>query len=740
MRQKRMSDFRGATRVLALAALVSAATAALASERIFVPPDGIGTSGDGMGIAVALSGDTAAVGIPQGRLSPLAAPGAIGIFRDVAGEWQREAFLGPGLASAFALQQDMLVVGGDHVTTFIRNGSTWSQHDVLAVSGGSVALSDDTLLVASTPAGVYTRVNDAWTLQATLPGDQQDETIIDVVVDGDNAAIVGSTHFFTVSIGYVHFYHRSGTSWTLESTITAGGGLGQPVVPIAISGDTVLVATSEVDAYVRGQGTWAQEGVLDPLVAYSPGSVAIDGDRAIVGSPGDSIPGVPAAGTAYVFERTGGIWSRTEHLADLDAVYGEAFATSIALEGDLVLAGAPGAVTDAGQAGNASVIDLGTSPWSKVATLDDGNAHANERFGTSFGASGATLVAGAPNADIIQYLPQGTAYVFGLAPGGWTLEAELQAPSTALYGFGTSAAASGATVVVGSPDDSQTGAAFVYTRGDGSWPETARLEPDDSNTDAFGEALAFDGDRIAVGAPRGHGSAYLYTGSGSSWPEEEHLVPSASSDGDSFGSSLALDGDTILVGAPGANVDIEVGAGLAFVFVNTGSGWVEQAALEAPLPLAGAGFGASVALRGDTALVGTYYAMSGAQHVCVFRRTGTLWSLETTLDFDGAGTESYVGALAISDDENMIAIGMPTQAVGSGRVMTYVRVGAGWQVARTFVDDGPGNPGGVDGFGSALKFLGDSLLVGAPQDGFGGAIYEFGVGDPIFAAGFDPVP
>lgn len=741
MRANTMARLRGVLLMTAFAAVLSAASVAAAANRIFVPPDGIGTSGDWMGMAVALSGDTAAVGIPQGRMTPLAAPGAIAIFRNVGGTWQREAFLGPGLPSVFALQQDMLVVGGSGVTTFLRSGTTWSQHDSLGTPASSVAASGDTLLIANNSAGVYTRNDDAWTPQATLTGDQAGESIFAVALDGDIAAIVGFTHVFTVSEAYVHFYHRSGENWTLESTIDAGGGLGQPTVLIAVSNDTVLVGTSQVDAYVRDQGNWSLQGTLDPLVSYVPGSVAIDGDRAVVGAPNDNIPGVTAAGTAYVFERSAGTWARTGHLSDPDASYGAAFGSSVALEGDALVAGSLGAITAAGQAGYASVIDLGTSPPSKVATLDDGNAHAKENFGISVGASASTLVAAAPNADIIQYLPQGATYVFGLTSDGWTLEAELLGPATAPYGFGTSAAASTDTIVVGSPADSQTGAAYVYTRGDGTWPEAARLAPDDDgNFDAFGQSVAFDGDRIGIGAPRGHGTVYLYTGSGATWPEETQLVPSISSDGDGFGSSLALAGDTLVVGAPGAPDGIEIAAGLAFVFVNAGAGWVEQAVLESPSPLAGTGFGASVATRGDTALIGTNYSSQTMQHVYLFGRSGATWTLETTLDFDGADTQSYVGSVAISPDESMIAIGMPTQLPGAGRVLTFIRANGDWVPARTFVDDGPGNPGGVDGFGAALAFLGENILVGAPQDGAGGAVYEYGIGDAIFAAGFDPSP
>jgi hypothetical protein len=370
----------------AFVAALSVASMTASASRIFVPGDGIGTSGDAMGTAVALSGDTAAVGIPQGLMTPTAAPGVIAIYRNVAGAWQREAFLGPGLPSAFALQQDMLVVGGAHVTTFLRNGTIWTQEQAtIDASASSIALSAGTLLISGSPATAYTRSSGAWTLQGNLAGDQPNEAIYGVALDGDVAAVLGVATQPTVQLAYVHFYHRSGDTWTLEYTVQAGGGLGVPTVPIAVSGQTVLVGfASEVDAYVRAQdGSWSLQGALDPLVAYAPGSVAIDGDRAVVGSPSDAVPGFLGAGTAYVFERSAGTWSRTDHFADPNPHYGEGFASSVALAEGTVVVGAPGAITAAGQAGYASVIDVGTSPSSYVATLDAGNAHAHERFGTS---------------------------------------------------------------------------------------------------------------------------------------------------------------------------------------------------------------------------------------------------------------------------------------------------------------------------------------------------------------------
>jgi len=738
----RFKTLHRATLLFAFAALCVASVAA-ASNRIAVPADGIGTSGDWMGAAVALSGDTAAVGIPHGVITPFAAPGAIAIFRNVAGAWQRETFLGPGLASTFALQQDTLVVGGtQQVVTFVRNGTTWSQHDVLATPAYSVALSGDTLLVAGSAANAYLRSNGTWSLQATLAGDQPNETISSVALDGDVAAILGFTPTERSFLqAYVHFYHRSGASWTLESTIPEGlfwpGG--STSVELAVSGETVLVGYGSVTAYVRDQGNWSTQGVLDPLVPTTVMSIAIDGDRAILGSPPDDIPGVPAAGSAYVFERSNGAWSRTDHVADADASAGAAFGSSLALEGDKAIVGSLNAITAAGDAGHASVFDLGTQPATDIATLDAGNAHAHENFGARFGASGSTLVVGALNADTVQYVPYGAAYVFGLDADTWTLEAELHGPAGTRWGFGTSAAASADTVVVGSPHDNQTGAAYVYTRADGTWPKAAQLAPDDGSVQTFGEEVAFDGDRIAVAAPFAN-TVYLYTGSGSSWLEEASLVPSTGSAADEFGTSLSLAGDTLIVGAPGASVGIETGAGLAFVFVDTGSGWAEQAVLQSPAPLAYTHFGSAVSIRGDLALVGANYSAEGAQRVYVFRRGGTAWTLETTLDVQSSTAQNVLTSLAISPDESMIAVGLPPTFPGGGLVSTFVRANGNWAPARTFVDDGPGNPGGMDGFGAAVAFLDKNLLVGAPQDGAGGAVYEYGVGDQIFASGFDPIP
>ncbi len=162
-----------------------------------------------------------------------------------------------------------------------------------------------------------------------------------------------------------------------------------------------------------------------------------------------------------------------------------------------------------------------------------------------------------------------------------------------------------------------------------------------SNTDALdhlGGAVAASGDTIVVGAPledsasagvggdqaddslEGAGAAYVFTWNGSSWMQQAYLKASNPDGFDSFGGSVAIDGDTIVVGAwqedGGANGDEAddsvANSGAAYVFVRTGSTWTQQAYLKASTPDLGDGFGFSVGVAGDTVVVGAPFEDSSA--------------------------------------------------------------------------------------------------------------------------------
>jgi len=240
----------------------------------------------------------------------------------------------------------------------------------------------------------------------------------------------------------------------------------------------------------------------------------------------------------------------------------------------------------------------------------------------------------------------------------------------------------------------------------------------------------------------------MYHRSGTDWIEQSVLVPSISSDDDQFGYSLAISGDTLLVGALLADDGIETNAGLVFVFVNSGSAWTELTHLEAPIVASGAGFGLSVAIEGNTAVVGAggeddLASPRGAAYV--YARSAGAWSWQATLvpPIQPPIPGSYGHAVAVSADELTVVVGTPYTLDGGaprqGEAFVFTRDGNAWTASSTLQGPQQTNPP-YDEFGVSLAFSAGDVVIGAPLDGIGGAAYVAGVGNEIFVGNFDVTP
>lgn len=131
---------------------------------------------------------------------------------------------------------------------------------------------------------------------------------------------------------------------------------------------------------------------------------------------------------------------------------------------------------------------------------------------------------------------------------------------------------------------------------------------DGASKDYFGWSVALAGDTALVGAYQDDtkagsdaGSAYVFTRAGTVWTQQAKLAADDGAVSDYFGSSVALAGEFALVGA-----EQETDAGNAYLFVRSGTAWAQQSKLTAWDGADGDEFGYSVALSGDTALVGAY--------------------------------------------------------------------------------------------------------------------------------------
>jgi hypothetical protein len=145
-------------------------------------------------------------------------------------------------------------------------------------------------------------------------------------------------------------------------------------------------------------------------------AVALTGDTAVVGAPGDNIENF-GPGMAYVFRRDGDTWVEQALLQDPDGAERDGFGGAVALAGDAAVVGAPGH-EETGDAGKARVFVRSGGAWTLQATLRHGAPEVNDRFGAAVGLAGSTAVVGAPGDDLADAVDAGSATVYDLHLGG----------------------------------------------------------------------------------------------------------------------------------------------------------------------------------------------------------------------------------------------------------------------------------------------------------------------------------
>jgi len=360
-----------------------------------------------------------------------------------------------------------------------------------------------------------------------------DEHGISSAIDGDTV-VVGAWRR-NADMGSVYVYTRSGTTWGLPQTLTrpGTGGFGRSV---AIDGDTLVVGApgagggiGDANVFVRSGSSWAHQAqLLGEFTSQEFGySVGISGDSIVVGDryhhPMYPAPAI-GPGAAFVFTRSGTIWSQQQRLANAAGLMFDEFGFTTAIEGDRILVGVPG--DD----------DLGLN-------------------------AGSTFV----------YLRSGTT---------WTVEDHVYASGGGmLQVFGLQVALSGDTALISSRvGPSGIGDAHVFARSGSTWTEQTRLLPaDHANCGAsgcgYGFSVALDVGTAVVGKIGGKdssgvatGSAHVFTRQGTTWREEAKVTPSDGADDDRFGFSCGLDGDRFVVGAYYHDLSEQVNAGAAYVW------------------------------------------------------------------------------------------------------------------------------------------------------------------------------
>jgi hypothetical protein len=379
---------------------------------------------------------------------------------------------------------------------------------------------------------------------------------------------------------------------------------------------------------VPGRAQWAEEqkllasdGVAGDFYGWS---VDVSGDVALVGAWGDDDAG-GGSGAAYVYryDAGSGQWIEAQKLTASDTEGGQNFGWAVALDGDVAVVGA-GFDDDNGPGAGAAYVfryDDTLGQWAEEQKLTASDGTATDRFGHAVAVEGDVAVIGAAQDDDLA-LYAGSAYVFRYDPGmdTWTEEQKLVA-SDGVFGdnLGAAVSISGDVILLGAETDDlglDAGAAYVfrYDTGSGQWIEAQKLLASDGEAAArFGGAVAVDGEVTLIGAELDFdqglttGSAYVfrYDAGADAWVEERKLLASDGAAFDNFGFSVALDGETALVGAFVTDAaGLDSGAVYRFRYDDTTGEWTEEEKLVASDGETSDYFGVSVALDGDAALVG----------------------------------------------------------------------------------------------------------------------------------------
>ncbi len=595
---------------------------------------------DRFGSAVAITAETLLVGAPYRDVSSVSDAGTAYVFaRDQGGanNWGQTAVSTASVLSNSAYYGYRVSVDGARaVVGAPQDNNYYGAAYLLGQNqGGANAWGQVKKLTASDAA-----YNDWFGGSVGLDGDT---VVVAALYDDDRGSSSGSAYLFE--------RHQGGAdNWGQSHKLTASDGAAGDRFgwSVAVAGDAVLAASpydgeggseaGSVYAFDRHAGGAHQFGQTRKLTATAAdaddefgSSLAMEAGWLVVGAPEYN----GGQGAAHVFRRDDGgtpvdytddrwFFTRTLYTTSVDSNAGLGHA--VAVSGNRIVVGAP---RDGSNNSGAAVIfeqnQGGTNNWGFVKKITATDAAADDRFGSSVGFSGDTLVVGAELGDA-GVANTGAAYVFARNQGGtnnWGQVTKLTASNAAANdAFGRAVAIDGDTIAVGAPlgDDTvaDVGAVYLFERNSGganAWGEVRRTTAADAGAGTtlreFAAVLALDGDTLLVGAPLDDetatdaGAAFLFErdlGGADNWGQRLKLLNAAGGAGDELGYGVAIADDTVVLGSPNAG-----GGGTTYVFERDRGGanaWGELTSVTAPDGAADDAFGRAVAVAGSQIAVG----------------------------------------------------------------------------------------------------------------------------------------
>lgn len=336
-----------------------------------------------------------------------------------------------------------------------------------------------------------------------------------------------------------------------------------------------------------------------------------------------------------------------------------------------------------------------------IILADDGKS--GDSFGYDVAIDGNTALVGAFKADIDGVIDAGATYVYVLGDNGWQKQAKLVAePAFVDDTLGGKVALKKNVAMLGVMlrDDKgkDSGAVVSFEREVNAWKQRQVFTaPDAKPGDAFGQSIALTKNHLVIGAPRNDvlgndaGAAYIYKRENDTWRYQTKITASDGVAEDLFGISVAIDGNTILVGADLHDKKAE-NAGAVYVYVLEENKWKQEAKLMASDGGKTDIFGVRVALSENTALVSarrddTEELGIDAGSAYIFVRDGSTWTQQAKLTSpDGQADDRFGRGVALSGDTAIIsAMNHDANGSNTGALYVYKKGSGGWRYTSKFV-------------------------------------------------------
>ena len=369
------------------------------------------------------------------------------------------------------------------------------------------------------------------------------------------------------------------------------------------------------------------------------------------------------------------------------------------------------------------------SGWFKIATVENNSPSAITGVGstTTLASDGTATVITAVSTD-----PEGFPLTWSyavttgsLTNGGGASAAVSQADNVFTITPTTTAAYAGTFSITFSATDGTNAvtaaSAFTLTF-ETDWSTATQqqelIASDAAAGDNFGSSAAIDGDTAVFGAflEGTGGSAYVFTRSGTTWTQQAKLTGSTVVSGDEFGYSVAISGDTIVVGARAESSSDDAYNGDAYVFTRSGTTWSQQAKFSDTLSSGNSHFGYSVDIDGNTIVVGAPMDSPGTSdhrgRCHIYTRSGTSWSLQQSLASSTGDDYAYFGADVAIDGDTVVVGSSVEDSSGNnncGAAYIFTRSGTSWSQQERFAPTTATNAF----FGNAVDISGDTAIIGA---------------------------